>query len=561
MKFIHAAPIAAILAAGCAPIANTPQSAASQMPVQSAAPDIDVALLREITQTLSSDAFEGRAPGTAGEERTVAYLAGQFANAGLQPGNHGDWYQNVPLVEITANPATAALSYARRGQPTSLAYGTDMVIWTKRVVPEIDIDNAELVFVGYGINAPERGWNDYQGVDMAGRIAVILVNDPDFFAGGTQGPFDGKAMTYYGRWTYKYEEAARQGAAGAIIIHDTEPAAYGWSVIESSWTGPQLDMDAADNHMGRVPVEGWVTNAAARAMFAAAGQDFDVLTQAARENSFRAVPFNLSASVHLDNSVRRQESRNVIGLLPGTTRPDEYVLYTAHWDHLGRCTADATGDDICNGALDNATGTAGLVALANAYVEAGAPERSVVFLAVTAEESGLLGSAYYAENPVFPLAQTVGGINMDGLNIVGPARNVVVVGHGKSELEAYLTRAAQAQGRTVEPESSPERGSFFRSDHFSLARLGVPMLYAESGENLLNGGRVAGHAASEEYIAHRYHAPADEYDPNWNWDGAVQDLQLNYLIGRALADSTDWPNWYENAEFRAARDASRGTSD
>ena len=542
-------------------MADAPQSAAQTPAADSPAPAIDVERLREMTQTLSSDEFEGRAPATRGEELTVAYLAEQLEASGVQPGNGDSWFQNVPLVEITADPETAALSYTHRGAETPLAYGSDMVIWTKRVVPEVDVENAELVFVGYGVNAPERGWNDYEGVDMDGRIAVILVNDPDFHAGGEDGLFDGQAMTYYGRWTYKYEEAARQGAAGAIIIHDTAPAAYGWSVVESSWTGPQLDMDAADNHMGRVPVEGWVTNEAARAMFAAGGLDYEVLTAAAREPGFRAVPMNLTASAHLENSIRRQESRNVVGVLPGSTRPDEYVLYTAHWDHLGRCTAAPDGDDICNGALDNATGTAGLVALAEAHAEAGPAERSIVFLAVTAEESGLLGSAYYAENPIYPLAQTAGGINMDGLNIVGPARNVVVVGYGKSELEEILAQAAQAQGRSVEPESAPERGSFFRSDHFSLARPGVPMLYAESGENLVNGGAAAGRAASEDYIENRYHGPQDEYDPNWNWDGALQDLELYYAIGRTLAESAEWPNWYEDAEFRAARDASRAPAE
>ncbi|MGJ8537345.1 MAG: M28 family peptidase, partial [Parasphingopyxis sp.] len=418
-----------------------------------------------------------------------------------------------------------------------------------------------LVFVGYGINAPERGWNDYDGLDMTGKIAVILVNDPDYQTMTNEGPFEGRAMTYYGRWTYKYEEAARQGAAGAIIVHETEPAAYGWNVVESSWSGPQLNMDAADNHMDRSAIEGWVTNDAARAMLAAAGHDLDTLSDAARQPGFTAVPLGITASAHLDNSIRREASRNVVAILPGSERPDEYVIHTAHWDHLGRCTPAPDGDDICNGALDNATGTAGLVALAEANAAAGAPARSLVFLAVTAEESGLLGSAYYGNNPVVPAAQTVGGINMDGLNIVGPANNVVVVGYGKSELEAYLERAAAAQGRRVEPETSPERGSFFRSDHFSLARVGIPMLYASSGEDLVDGGAEAGSAAVMDYIGNHYHGPSDEYDPNWDWTGAVQDLQLYFTIGRELAETTEWPNWNPSAEFRAARDASRPSSD
>ncbi len=525
------------------------------------APAISVETVRGLTETLSSDEFEGRAPGTPGEELTVTLLAERFAAAGLQPGNNGSWFQEVPLVEIDANAETAALSYTANGETVSLAYGSDMVIGTPRVVPEISVADAELVFVGYGINAPERGWNDYEGLDMTNRIAVILVNDPDFESPTNEGLFDGRAMTYYGRWTYKYEEAARQGAAGAIIIHDTAPAAYGWNVVESSWSGPQLNIQAENDHMDRVPVEGWVTNEAARAMLAAADQDLDALTAAAREQGFTSVPLGITASASVENTIRRENSRNVIAVLPGTTRADEYVIHTAHWDHLGRCTPAPDGDDICNGALDNATGTAGLVALAEAHAAAGPTERSMVFLAVTAEESGLLGSAYYGANPVFPLAQTAGGINMDGLNIIGETRNVVVVGYGKSELEEYLARASAAQGRVVEPEPTPEAGYFFRSDHFALARPGVPMIYAEGGEDLINGGPEAGAAAAMDYRANRYHGPKDEYDPNWNWDGAIQDLELYFAIGRELANSDAWPNWYPDAEFRAARDASRPPSE
>ena len=548
MKFRFAIPLVLLTAAGaCAPMAEAPQ--------------FSVAPLRELTRTLSSDEFEGRAPGTPGEELTVNLLTERFAAAGLEPGNNGSWFQDVPLVEVTADPETAAFGYSVTGERRALSYGGEMVIWTKRVTPSIDIDDAELVFVGYGINAPERGWNDYESVDMDGRIAVILVNDPDFENPRHEGLFDGRAMTYYGRWTYKYEEAARQSAAGAIIVHDTEPASYGWTVVENSWIGPQLDMDAADNHMGRLRVEGWVTNDVARTILAAAGHDLDTLTAAARQPGFAAVPLAITASAHLDNSIRRESSRNVVALLPGSTRPDEYVIHIAHWDHLGRCTPAPDGDDICNGAIDNATGTAGLVELATAHAAAGAPERSLVFLAVTAEEAGLLGSTYYGANPIFPLAQTAGGINMDGLNILGKTRDVVVVGYGKSELENYLARAAGAQGRVVRPEPTPEAGYFFRSDHFALARLGMPMIYAEGGEDLVNGGPQAGSAAAMDYRANRYHGPKDEYDPNWNWDGAIQDLELYYAIGRELANSEDWPNWNPNAEFRIARDASRPASD
>ena len=551
--------VAACALAACAPMAEAPETGNAALAAANNRA-ISESTLKEVTRTLSSDEFEGRAPATHGEELATAYLAERFEAAGLQPGNNGTWFQDVPLVELTADSRTAALSYRARGAATPLAYGDDMVIWTKRVTETVDVANAEMVFVGYGINAPERGWNDYEGLDLQGKIAVILVNDPDYRLRGNDGRFDGRAMTYYGRWTYKYEEAARQGAAGAIIIHETEPAAYGWNVVESSWTGPQLDMDAPDNHMDRVPIEGWITNPAAHAMFAAAGKDLDQLSAAASQQGFRAVPLGLTASAHLDNTIRRQNSRNVIGILPGAERPDEYVIYTAHWDHLGRCTRDETGDDICNGALDNASGSAGLVALAEAQSAAGPAERSLVFLSVTGEESGLLGSGYYAENPVYPLAETVGGINMDGLNVMGRTHDVVVVGAGKSDLEDYLARDVAAQQRIVRPEPSPEAGYYYRSDHFTLAKRGVPMLYAKSGEDMIEGGTAAGRAASEDYRANRYHAPGDEYDPDWNWAGAIEDLDLYYDIGRELAESDAWPNWYRDAEFRAARDASRGTA-
>ena len=329
----RALPLAALALAACAPMAQPGAETASAEP----APEISEQTLKTVTEKLSSDEFEGRAPATHGEELAVQYISDQFGQAGLRPGNNGDWYQQVPLVELTADPDTARLSYSQGSETTALDYGDDMVLWTKRVTESVDVDDAEMVFVGYGINAPERGWNDYEGVDMHGKIAVILVNDPDYLSETNEGRFDGRAMTYYGRWTYKYEEAARQGAAGAIIVHETDPAAYGWNVVESSWTGPQLDMDAEDNHMDRVPVEGWVQHDVARAMFAAAGKDLRTLSTAARQPGFRAIPLGLTGSAHLDNSIRREMSRNVVGILPGTTRPEEYILYTAHWDHLGHC--------------------------------------------------------------------------------------------------------------------------------------------------------------------------------------------------------------------------------
>ncbi len=520
-------------------------------------PVISVDTLKEVTKTLSSDEFEGRAPTTPGEDKTIGYVAGRFAAAGLQPGNKGSWFQNVPLVEITADPSTQ-LKMTGGKAPLTFNYKTDMVAMSYRITPKTNIVNSDVVFVGYGINAPERGWNDYAGLDVKGKTVIILVNDPDYLAKDLNGPFGGRAMTYYGRWTYKFEEAARQGAAAAFIVHDTYPAAYPWGVVVSSWTGPQIRMDAKNNHMDQTQANGWITNDAAKQLMASAGMDLAKLSIAARKKGFKAVPLGLKASLTLDNSIKRQLSKNVIGILPGKKHPDEYVLYSAHWDHLGRCEP-VKGDDICNGALDNASGTAGLVALAEAHVKAGAANRTLIFLSVTAEESGLLGSEYYAANPVFPLKQTVGGINMDGLNVLGRTKDVVVIGPGKSELEPILARYAKGQNRVIVPEASPEKGSFYRSDHFSLAKLGVPMIYFDSGEDLVNGGTAAGHAAAEDYTTNRYHKPQDEYRSDWNWDGAVEDLVLNYQIGRDLAEGQAWPNWYASAEFRAVRDKDRGS--
>ncbi len=517
---------------------------------------ISTETLKEVTRTLSSDEFEGRAPGTSAEDKTIGYVAGRFAAAGLKPGNGDSWFQNVPLVEITSDPAMV-LSFVGGKEPLRLAYKTDMVAVSYRITPKTEITNSDVVFVGYGINAPERGWNDYAGMDVKGKTVIILINDPDNVAKDLKGPFGGRAMTYYGRWTYKYEEAARQGAAAAIIVHDTYPAAYPWDVVVSSWTGPQIRMEAKDNGADQTQANGWMTNSAAQALMAQSGQDLAALSARARKKGFKAVPLGVTASLSFANTISRAKSKNVIGILPGKTRPDEYVLYSAHWDHLGRCEP-VKGDDICNGAVDNASGTAGLIALAEAHAKAGAADRSLMFLSVTAEESGLLGSDYYAANPVVPLAKTVGGINMDGLNVVGRAKDVVVVGAGKSELEPILAKYVNGQGRVIVAEPTPEKGFFYRSDHFSLAKRGVPMIYFDSGEDLVAGGKAAGAAAAEDYTTNRYHKPQDEYRADWDWSGAVEDLQLNYAIGRDLAMGSVWPNWYPSAEFRGARDKSRG---
>jgi len=521
-------------------------------------PSISVQTLKDVTRTLSSDAYEGRKPTTPAEDKTTAYIVARFKAAGLKPGNHGSWFQPVPLVELTAQNVSP-LTFAGGKAPVSLAYRSDLVIASYRVVPKIDVRNSDVVFVGYGINAPERGWNDYAGLDVHGKTVVMLVNDPDWQTPGRDGLFEGRAMTYYGRWTYKFEEAARQGAAAAIIVHDTEPAAYGWGVVQSSWTGPQLELDAKGDHMDQSQAIGWMQLAKAKELFASAGQDFDALSDAAKHKGFRAVPLGVKASISFTNSIRRRASKNVIGILPGTTAPNDWVFYTAHWDHLGHCDA-VKGDGICNGALDNASGVAGLVALAEAQARAGPARRSMAFMSVTAEESGLLGSRYYAEHPIYPLARTVGGVNMDGLNVIGRAKDFVVTGAGKSELEDMIVPLVAAQDRVIKPEPNPERGGYFRSDHFSFAKLGVPMLDGGSGEDLRVGGEAAGHAATLDYIANRYHKPQDEYDPRWDWSGAVEDLTLYYRLGRALASGNAWPNWYRTAEFRAIRDRSRAAT-
>jgi Zn-dependent M28 family amino/carboxypeptidase len=536
------------LAAACTAADEAPPKAAE-------APEISVDTLKTVTQQLSTDEFEGRAPTTPGEQKTISLIAERFKAAGLQPGNKDSWFQQVQLVETTTSPTPLTISGGK--QSLSFNYRTDMIANSYQVQPKIELKDSDVVFVGYGINAPERGWNDYAGVDVRGKTVIILVNDPDYETKTLEGPFEGRAMTYYGRWTYKYEEAARQGAAAAFIVHDTEPAAYGWNVVQSSWTGAQYNMDEPNNHMDQSKVVGWLTNDAAKRLFATSGMDLAAMTAAAKKKGFKAVPMQVKASVTLENSIKRAASNNVIGILPGKARPNEYIVYTAHWDHLGRCDPAPDGDNICNGAVDNATGVAALIALAEAHVKAGAPDRSIIFLAVTAEESGLLGSEYYAANPIYPLSQTVGGINMDALNVAGATRDIVIIGPGKSELEAYVKRGVESQGRTLVPEPTPERGFYYRSDHFSFAREGVPMIYFEAGEDMVKGGTAAGKAAQEDYTANRYHGPKDEYDPNWDWSGVVQDAQLYYLIGRELAESDAWPNWNPTAEFRAVRDKSR----
>ena len=504
-------------------------------------------------EILASDEFEGRGPASAGEELTINFLKDEFAKIGLAPGTGDSWFQEVPLVSITADPEMT-LSVRRRGQVKQYGYGEGFMAWTTRVVEEVDLEDSELVFVGYGVVAPEYGWNDYEGLDVSGKTVVILVNDPGY---ATEDPnvFNGRSMTYYGRWTYKYEEAARQGAAGALVVHETGPAGYGWVTVANSWSGPQFDLVREDDNMSRVAVEGWLHLDAANEVFAMAGLDYEELKAAAASPDFEAVPMGVNASVAIQNTIERSTSNNVLALLEGSDRADEYVIYTSHWDHLGM-DPNLEGDQIYNGALDNASGTAGLLELAEAFVSLDQkPSRSILFLAVTAEEQGLLGSAYYGVNPVYPLDKTVAVLNMDGLNIYGPMKDIVVVGYGNSELDGYLADAATSQDRHLVPDPEAEKGFFYRSDHFSLAKQGVPALYTDTGDEHVEHGAEWTRQKKEEWTAQHYHMVSDEFDSNWDLAGGVDDLRLFFMVGYKLATGSDWPSWNEGTEFKAIRDA------
>ena len=516
---------------------------------------LDEEAFREHVRILASDDFQGRKPGTPGEQKTVAYLIDQFTKLGLKPGNGASYTQAVPLVELTAAD-DATLSIVGHGANTSLTYGRDAVIWTPRVDPEVSVQHSELVFVGHGVVAPEYDWDDYAGVDMKGKTAVVLINDPGFF---THDPtlFKGSTMTYYGRWTYKFEEAARHGAAAVLIVHDTAGAGYGWQVVESSWTGPQLDRVTADGNAARPAMQGWLSAASAKALFAQAGMTLEESITAASHRGFRARPMGLEAESRVHTTIRYSTSSNVIAVLPGSDRPKEYVFYTAHWDHFGMTTS-ATGTRIFHGAVDNATGIAALLTLAQSLTRMPQrPARSIVFLCTTAEEAGLLGSAYYVEHPVYPLKNTVAVINIDAMHIGGPTRDVSEVGFGNSELDRYLRIAASLQGRELRPEPHPERGEFFRSDHFSFAKAGVPALYAKAGIDDTEHGPTWGQAQVDAYLEHRYHQPEDAYSPEWDVRGTMQDLELYLAVGERLAHDRRFPNWSPSSEFRAIRERDR----
>jgi Zn-dependent M28 family amino/carboxypeptidase len=542
----------------CSPDSNESAEQVDEPMVAAASETAEIeAMLHQHIAVLASDEFEGRAPATPGEEKTINYLRSEFEALGIGPGNGDSYFQSVSVTEITT-ASDAVLTFSGSNYDAELEYATEMIVGSQQQIPATSIVDSELVFVGYGVVAPERNWNDYAGIDVTGKTVVILVNDPGY---ATQDPdvFNGNAMTYYGRWTYKYEEAARQGAAGALIVHETGPAGYGWEVVSGSWSGPQIGLQADNLNSDKNDIEGWLTLDSAEALFAAAGLNYQELKAMAAQPGFSAVPLgDITASVAIQNSVRTSESQNVIAMIPGTERPAQTIIYTAHWDHLG-VNPELPGDNIYNGAADNATGTAALLAMAKMHADGGPAPRSVVFLAVTAEESGLLGSRWYAEHPVFPLATTVANINIDVLNTYGPMHDIVVVGNGSSELEAYLEEAATAQGRHLVEEPNPERGYYYRSDHFNFAKAGVPALYAESGEDSVAFGKQWGAEQAQDYNENRYHAPSDEYDPSWNLEGAAQDILLYFDVASKLSRESSFPNWLEGNEFKAIRDTTNSS--
>jgi Zn-dependent M28 family amino/carboxypeptidase len=525
----------------------------------STAPSIDPKHLSDEVKTLSSDEFEGRGPATPGETKTVAYVIEQFKAAGLAPGGdlkdgQRSWTQAVPLAraEITGTPK---LSFTVGGQDQPLTQGSEISVRAALDGSKsVAIANAPLVFIGYGVNAPERNWDDFKGIDLHGKVAIVLINDPDFETG--VGDFGGKAMTYYGRWTYKYEEAARRGVAGLLIVHETDPAAYGWATVKNSNTNTMFDI-VRDNPSAVHPkLEAWIQRDTAVSLLKAAGQDFEALKKQAQTREFKPVVLD-NATFSADYAVDQQviTSQNIVGRIEGSQRPDETVIYSAHWDHLGVGQPDAKGDKIYNGAVDNATGTASLIELGRAFAHAPKPERSVIFLNVTAEEKGLLGSEYYAAKPLYPIGKTVADINMDALDPMGPARNFSQSGNAQSQLLEALVADAKAAGLAFTTDPHPEAGHFFRSDHFSFAKRGVPALSFESGNDLVNGGLAAGEAARKEYTANHYHQPADEWQPSWTFIGMSHDLSVLYKLGSDLANSKQWPEWSKDSEFRATRDA------
>jgi Zn-dependent M28 family amino/carboxypeptidase len=524
-------------------------------------PEIDGSAVLQHTKVLASDEFEGRAPGTRGEELSVNYIVEQFKKLGLKPGNmDGSYIQKVPLVGITADPKVT-LKFQKSDKEQALKFKDDFVAWTKRVTDTAELKNSELIFVGYGVQAPEFQWDDYKGADLKGKTLVMLIGDPPVPDPADPGKLDpkifgGKAMTYYGRWTYKYEMGAKMGAAGVLIVHETEPAGYPFSVVQSKVT-EQFDLVAPDKNMSRVAVEGWITLDQAKKLFAMAGKDFDTLKKQALSRTFKPSSLEVKASMTLHNKVRTIDSHNVAGKLEGSDPKlrYEYVIYTSHWDHFG-IGPEVKDDKIYHGAVDNATGIGGMIEIARAYTRlAKTPKRSILFLAVTAEEQGLLGSGYYAVSPIYPLAKTVAVVNMDGLNVHGKTRDITITGLGYSDLDDYARQVATEQGREIKPDPEPEKGFYYRSDHFPFAKQGVPALASGGGIDYVGKPADYGKKIDDEYTANDYHKPSDKVRPDWDLSGAVQDLQYYWMVGYRVAQADKYPEWKPGTEFKALREA------
>ncbi len=536
------------------PAATEAEAGVAAVSLEDAQSTVDAERMLANIRELSSDAFGGRDPMSEGERLTLELIESRFREMGLDPLFGDSYRQAVDMVSIEADPATVRMTFHMDGKDRLVRYQDEMVAGTTRAVPESHVETSDIVFVGYGIVAPEYGWNDYADVDVTGKTVLILINDPGF---ATQDPslFKGNAMTYYGRWTYKFEEAARQGAAAAIIIHDTAPAAYGWEVVRNSWSGPQFHLHRDNDNMDRAAIESWIQKDVAEELVEAAGLDLAELEQAAVSPEFKAIELGSTLDASVENHIIRSQSYNVGAMLGGSTRPDELFIYTAHWDHLGTDSLVAEGQDgIFNGAVDNASGIAALLELGYSFTALPrAPARSVAFLAVTAEESGLLGSAFYADHPPLPMRNTVGGINIDSMMVYGPTNDIVVVGYGSSELEDILISKAGEQDRFVKPEEHPERGGYYRSDHFNFARKGVPMLYAKGGSEHRELGPDYIKDKGAEFLKNRYHTALDEVGDDWDLRGAAEDVGIYFRIGLEVADSEQWPEWYEGNEFRAVR--------
>ena len=516
------------------------------------APESEFEKYKKHVVTLASDEFEGRAPGTAGGEKTKNYIASHFESLGLSSFG-GSYLMPVNLTGINLNVDESYFNLSVNGEMLDLNYRTDVVYGTTRQIEEVTFDDSDLIFVGYGVNAPEYDWNDYK-VDVKGKTVVMLINDPGFELKGAE--FNGKAMTYYGRWTYKFEEAARQGAAGVLIIHETAPASYPWGVVENGWSGEQLNLTFADRNLNRSALEGWITLETAEQLFAELGTSYDEMKSLALTKDFQPVTMEgMKLSSKMVNSIRTSDSHNVVGYVEGSEAPEEFVLIMGHWDHMGVDTS-LEGDQIYNGAVDNATGTAAVMHMAETFSKR-KPKRSVAFIGLTAEESGLLGSAYLVENAPFEYRNVIGGLNLDAFPAIGKSKDITIIGYGASELEAVLDKHASVQGKYLAPDKSPEAGFFYRSDHINFAKKGIPMIYADPGIDLVDGGIEKGLKLARNYTANDYHKPTDEVRDDWDWEGIEQDMDIFTNFIDDLANSGEYPNWYIKSEFRALRDASR----